>query len=148
MNKINILITGEAKGFLNEVLYTFSEISVRLGIKIQVFLKKEKKVTFDLVYGSQNFLAESLFIRIDPNCYTNQKKVFLNDKHGFWIGKNNLDKKCLISSAASLGCYLLVTKFSFLQSNVIAWEYSRSMHFKRVEKVLLIFLLWRIMLMQ
>jgi hypothetical protein len=65
---MNVLITGDAKAHLDEIRFTFDEISMRLGIPIQLCTELTSE-TAHLVYGIPADGVNAAWIPFDVCCY-------------------------------------------------------------------------------
>lgn len=79
MNKRHVFIDSAAINFLDQVKYTFSEISVRLGVSFVLHRNNTTRKTFDLHYGVLADKRSKHFIKFDADCYS-QQPTGLNDR--------------------------------------------------------------------
>ncbi len=84
---MNVLISGEARSYLDEIRYTFDEISVRLGVPFRVIteISTESPV---LVYGSRQEGADAAWIRFDSRCYKPENFFVSSGQPPLWIAKD------------------------------------------------------------
>lgn len=81
---MNVLVTGDARGRLNEIRYAFDEVSVRLGVPIRISAEPASN-TVHLVYGDPPHGVDAPWVPFDVRCYEPGSVFTTLGKPPLWV---------------------------------------------------------------